>query len=196
MPGKQYAGEDHAKIYSSYRRDTPTEVIEKIISFLKEKLAQPLDTAVDAGCGNGQGTMLLAPFFKRVHGCDISEAQIKQAKATRSLPNITYVVSPAERLPFEDGSVQLLTAATALHWFDLDIFLPEARRVLCVNGVMAVYLYLSMKPLFGDQQKDAQFDEIFQEYSETEKKYSMKSKVKLLTDEYKDITFPFEEVVR
>ncbi|CAL1266726.1 unnamed protein product [Larinioides sclopetarius] len=196
MSEKQFAGEGHAKIYSSFRKDTPTEVIEKIISFLKEKVPEPLETAVDVGCGNGQSTVILAPYFKRVHGSDVSEAQIEQAKATRSLPNVTYAASPAEKLPFEDGTVQLLTAATALHWFDLDNFLPEARRVLCVNGVMAVYGYLNMKPLFEDPQKAARFDEIFEEYNEIKRPYSLKSKVQLMKDEYKDVRFPFEEVIR
>ncbi|GBN05361.1 Putative methyltransferase DDB_G0268948 [Araneus ventricosus] len=196
MSEKQFAGEDHAKIYSSYRKDNPTEVIEKIIAFLKEKVPEPLQTAVDVGCGSGQSTVILAPYFKRVHGSDVSEAQIEQAKATRSLPNVTYAASPAEKLPFEDGSVQLLTAATALHWFDLDTFLPEARRVLCVNGVMAVYGYLNMKPLFEDPQKADQFDKIFEEYNKTTRPYSMKSKVQLMKDEYKDVTFTFEEVIR
>ncbi|GBM62590.1 hypothetical protein AVEN_34028-1, partial [Araneus ventricosus] len=52
---------------------------------------EPLETAVDVGCGNGQSTVILAPYFKRVHGSDVSETQIEQAKATRSLPNVTYV---------------------------------------------------------------------------------------------------------
>ncbi|GBN64220.1 hypothetical protein AVEN_111293-1 [Araneus ventricosus] len=87
---KQFVEKGHAKIYSSYRKDTPTELIEKIVGFLKEKVPEPLGTAVDVGCGNGQSTVILAPYFKRVHGSDVSEAQIEQAKADRSLPNVTY----------------------------------------------------------------------------------------------------------
>ncbi|KAF8773006.1 putative methyltransferase DDB_G0268948 [Argiope bruennichi] len=196
MSEKLFEGRDHAKLYSSYRKDTPTKVIEKILSFLKEKVPEPLETAVDVGCGNGQSTIILAPYFKQVHGSDVSEAQIEQAKATRSLPNVTYLSSPAEKLPFDDGSVQLLTAATALHWFDLDTFLPESRRVLCTNGVMAVYGYQNMKPLFEDPLKAVQFDKIFEEYNETKRPYSLQSKTQLMKENYKDVKFPFEEVIR
>jgi ubiquinone/menaquinone biosynthesis C-methylase UbiE len=35
--------------------------------------------AVDVGCGTGQSTFNLAPYFKRVLGIDYSDSQIKQA---------------------------------------------------------------------------------------------------------------------
>ncbi|GBN73488.1 hypothetical protein AVEN_111294-1 [Araneus ventricosus] len=104
--------------------------------------------------------------------------------------------SSAEKLPFEEGSVQLLSAATALHWFDLDTFLPEARRVLCVNGVMAVYGYLNMKPLLNDPTKAAEVDELFIKYNKVLEPHHVVSRVSLLHNRYKDVEFPFEEVNR
>ncbi|XP_055949605.1 putative methyltransferase DDB_G0268948 [Argiope bruennichi] len=193
---KQFGEQYDANVYSSYRKDTPVELIEKIIDFLKEKVPEPLETAVDVGCGNGQSTVILAPYFKQVHGSDVSEAQIEQAKANRSLPNVTYAAGPAEKLPFCDGSVQLLTAATALHWFDLDTFLPEARRVLCVNGVMAVYGYLNMKPLFENPTRAKEVDELFDKYCKVLEPHHVMSKVSILQNRYKDVKFPFEEVNR
>lgn len=44
----------------------------------------------------------------------------------------------AEELPFSDGSVDLLTAASAAHWFDQSRFLAEAARVLKPRGCMAL----------------------------------------------------------
>lgn len=44
----------------------------------------------------------------------------------------------AEELPFPDGSVDLLTAATAAHWFDQSRFLAEAKRVLKPRGCIAL----------------------------------------------------------
>lgn len=46
--------------------------------------------------------------------------------------------STAEELPFADGSVDLLTAASAAHWFDQSRFLAEADRVLKPHGCMAL----------------------------------------------------------
>lgn len=44
----------------------------------------------------------------------------------------------AEELPFPDASVDLLTAASAAHWFHQSRFLAEAGRVLKPLGCMAL----------------------------------------------------------
>lgn len=44
----------------------------------------------------------------------------------------------AEELPFPDGSVDLLTASTAAHWFDQSRFLVEAKQVLKPRGCIAL----------------------------------------------------------
>lgn len=49
---------------------------------------------------------------------------------------------PAEELPFPDGSVDLLTAASAAHWFDTERFLKEAARVLKPHGCIALLGYI------------------------------------------------------
>ncbi|GBO24712.1 hypothetical protein AVEN_247856-1, partial [Araneus ventricosus] len=104
--------------------------------------------------------------------------------------------SPAEQLPFSDGSVQLLTAATSMHWFNLDLFLPEVRRILCVNGTMAVYGYHYMKPELKDPVRAAEIDELYDKYYETLEPYLLMRHVNMLKSRYKDVKFPFEEVVR
>ena len=47
----------------------------------------------------------------------------------------------AEELPFPDGSVDLLTAASAAHWFDQSRFLAEACQVLKPGGCVALLGY-------------------------------------------------------
>ncbi|XP_030828583.1 uncharacterized protein LOC105439561 [Strongylocentrotus purpuratus] len=47
-------------------------------------------------------------------------------------------IASAERLPLEDGSVDLLTVASAVHWFDMPAFTREADRVLKPGGCIAV----------------------------------------------------------
>jgi SAM-dependent methyltransferase len=44
----------------------------------------------------------------------------------------------AESLPLPDASADLVTAAQALHWFDLDLALPEIHRVLRPGGALAL----------------------------------------------------------
>jgi len=190
---EQFAGKSHAKVYSSYRRDTPITLIEKIVSTLKEKYDGPLDLAIDAGCGSGQSTVALAPFFKKVYGSDVSEAQIKEAKEHRPLSNVTYEVGPSETIPFEDGSVQLVSAGAALHWFKLDVFFPEVRRVLSNNGVLAVYCYYSIKPDVDDPAKAEEITKLYQEFYKLTSKYHA-PQAKVAMSKYVDIDFPFEEV--
>lgn len=59
--------------------------------------------------------------------------------------------SPAEELPFEDGSVDLVTTMSAFHWFDRSRFLQEAHRVLKPHGCLAILNYtLNMELSYGD----------------------------------------------
>lgn len=51
---------------------------------------QPHVLAVDLGCGTGQLTRQLAPYFQEVVGFDISEAQLEEARTVAGYPNITY----------------------------------------------------------------------------------------------------------
>lgn len=46
--------------------------------------------AVDIGCGTGQSTTILAPYFEKVTGYDVSESQIDCARNERPGLNIEY----------------------------------------------------------------------------------------------------------
>lgn len=54
------------------------------------QMPKQFDLAVDVGCGSGQGTILLAPYFTKVVGTDISPAQLKMAVANSIPPNVSY----------------------------------------------------------------------------------------------------------
>lgn len=95
-------------------------------------------SAWDCACGNGQASTELAARFERVTATDISDAQLSHAP---SLPNVAWRVAAAEESGLEAASVDLLTAAQALHWFDLPRFWAEARRVLKPDGVLAAWSY-------------------------------------------------------
>ena len=48
--------------------------------------------------------------------------QPQQIAQAHPHPKVTYLVAPAERTPLKDGSVDLVTVASALHWLDLPKF--------------------------------------------------------------------------
>ncbi|KAF4086786.1 hypothetical protein AMELA_G00088350 [Ameiurus melas] len=131
----------HASIYQKYRINPPDSVTRIILEYLNKKKGPPHELAVDLGCGTGQNTRLLAPHFQKVVGIDVSECQVEEARAVPGFANITYRLGPAEELPFPDGSVDLLTAASAAHWFDTERFLKEAARVLKPHGCIALLGY-------------------------------------------------------
>lgn len=93
--------------------------------------------ALDLGCGSGQASRGLEPWFRQVLGADISHEQLLAAPASRS----HYLLSMANRLPLADASLDLITVAQAYHWFDQAAFHAEAQRTLCPGGVLALISY-------------------------------------------------------
>src|SRR5207244_3658866 len=94
--------------------------------------------AWDAGTGNGQAARQLARHFERVHATDASTQQIALAELH---PQVEFVAEPAERCSLPAASCDLVLAAQALHWFNLDTFYAEVRRVLRPGGLVAAIGY-------------------------------------------------------
>ncbi len=119
--------------YRAFRPDYP----DALFAWLAE-VAPRRDGALDCGCGSGQAAVALARHFARVHGVDPSAGQIAQA-----IPHerVTYRVAPAEATGLPDASQDLVIAAQALHWFDLDRFYPEVRRLARPGAVFAAFSY-------------------------------------------------------
>lgn len=94
--------------------------------------------AWDCATGTGQAAGELARRFRNVVATDASAAQIA---AATPCSGVEYHTAPAEQSGLEAGSVDLITVAQALHWFDLDRFYAEVRRVLKPGGLLAVWTY-------------------------------------------------------
>jgi SAM-dependent methyltransferase len=124
----------HAPDYSSFRPTYPDALYEYLAS-----LVSAHDLAWDCATGNGQAALGLASSsFHMVIATDASRPQLGQARLHE---RVAYVVASAERPPLPDASVDLVTVAQAVHWFNLDGFYAEVRRVMKPGGILAVWCY-------------------------------------------------------
>jgi len=91
----------------------------------------------DAGTWNGQAAHSLAQSYQ-VYATDISASQINQAQLS---PNIFYSVASAEYSWLKPHSIDLITSAAAVHWFDPQWFITEAQRVSVWDPQFALWSY-------------------------------------------------------
>jgi SAM-dependent methyltransferase len=165
--------------YARFRPQYPRVLFEFIAA-----AAPNNQLALDCATGNGQAAVALAEFFQKVIALDASEEQIASA-----LPNdrVEYWVAPAESTGLPPHSVAAITVAQALHWFDLEAFYVEMRRVLQPHGLLAVwaYNYLRISPPI-DALVRYFHDETVGSFWPPERK--------LVGRGYRDLPFPFGEV--
>ena len=122
---------DKSESYSEYRPAYPDEMFYYLSS-----ITQNHDRAWDCGTGSGQSALALTKYYSEVIGTDASENQIKNAKKKEG---ILYKTESAEKTSLESESVDLITVAQALHWFNIDKFAEEIERVLKSQGVLAAW---------------------------------------------------------
>lgn len=123
----------HAADYREFRPAYPPELFAFLAS-----LAPGHKLAWDCGTGNGQAAVGLAEHFERIFATDASTKQIQVAERH---PKIEYAIASAECCPLPDACVDLVLVAQALHWFDLDRFYSEVRRVCRPGGILVATCY-------------------------------------------------------
>lgn len=88
---------------------------------------------LDAGCGEGYGTRMLAETADRVVGVDIVGAVVAHARS--AYPDITFVQADLCDLPFPDGDVDLAVSLQVIeHLPDIPRFVAEMARILRPGG--------------------------------------------------------------
>jgi len=169
-----------AREYAEFRPGYPPELFEWLAR------ASPARDAVwDCGCGSGQASVALARHFSVVHATDVAAEQVAAAKPH---PGVRYSVAPAERSGLPGASVDLVTVAQALHWFDVDAFYAEARRVGRPGALLAVWNY--PRPRFVD----AALERVFLDfYSNVVGPYWAEGR-RHIEANYTTLPFPFREM--
>lgn len=171
----------HAREYARYRPSYPPELFEYLAS-----LTPRLDLAWDVGTGSGQAALGLAAHFDRVVATDASAEQL-----ARAVPHerIEYRVERAEDVSLPPGSVDLVTVAVAVHWFDFDAFYAAVRRAGARHGVLAVWTYEASVI-------DPGVDAVLHRYDWNVLAEYWNDRVRYIFDHYETLPFPFEELAR
>ena len=93
--------------------------------------AQPGETILDLGCGDGQLTARIAAMGANVIGVDASPQMAAAARAR----GIKVDEAQAESLPYADRTFDAVFSNAALHWVrGQDAMMAEVRRVLKPGG--------------------------------------------------------------
>ncbi|GAA0891065.1 class I SAM-dependent methyltransferase [Fulvivirga kasyanovii] len=169
---------EQSELYAAYRPHYPAMLFNYLFDNVKS-----FDCAWDCGTGNGQVAYQLARRFKKVYATDISTKQLDNAIKA---PNIHYMQAPAEKTSIPSSSVDLVTVAQALHWFEVKSFYNEVKRVVKPGGILAYWGYnllqvaKSIDPLIKNFH-----DNIVGSYWDPERK--------ILLKEYADINFPLKD---
>ncbi len=170
---------EQSAVYKKYRPTYPKELYEQIIRFVNRR-----DKCLDCGTGNGQAAIELSAFFDKVYATDVSRNQIVNSERK---DNIFYCVGRAERACFKENQFDLITVGQAYHWFDLDEFNKEAKRVSKNGGIICVWGYglIRITPKI-DELIDIFYNDTVGAYWDMEREY--------VDNKYETIKFDFPEI--
>ena len=100
---------------------------------------------------------------------------------------VEYRHEPSDRVSLEAGSVDLVTAGAAAHWFDLDGFYGEVRRVAKGGAVVALFSY-------GQLDIAAALGPVVRRFHEEVLRGFWPERIQYVHDRYATLPFPFEEL--
>ncbi len=168
---------DASAQYAVFRPQYPPELFTHL-----SKMCHNHELAWDCATGNGQAAVHLAATFSQVIATDPSAQQLQEAI---KLPNIEYRLETAENPSLESHSVDLITIAQALHWFDWNKFYPEVNLVLKEDGIIAAIAY-------GLPDINPGIDALVRNLHNVVLRSYWEQERQLVADLYKDVPFPFQ----
>lgn len=137
--------------YATHRPDYPVEAIRWAMAPVTSGIerahkgkrqvpaTRPID-ALDLGAGTGKLTAQLADLATSAGKPQVTAVEPDPqmlAELRHRLPEVRALTGRAEEIPLPDASVDFVIAGQAIHWFNLDLAIPEIARVLRPGGVIA-----------------------------------------------------------
>lgn len=102
---------------------------------------------LDAGCGNGRGSLFMASNGAReIHSLDISPLNIASTQRNAELFSVSNIIKPKvsslEKIPFEDETFDFVWCnGVVMHTHNPDACVKELSRVLKKGGKAWIYVY-------------------------------------------------------
>jgi ubiquinone/menaquinone biosynthesis C-methylase UbiE len=102
----------------------------------------------DLGCGTGRYLIALIKAFEskgthvvKAYGVDISTAMLKKAamESEGLHPDIKWLCKPVSSTGLLDNSISVVTSFNSIHHIPIKETLKEARRILPLGGIFAIY---------------------------------------------------------
>jgi SAM-dependent methyltransferase len=165
--------------YARYRPTYPAELFAWLTN-----IAPSRGTAWDCGTGSGQAAVGLAAHFEHVIATDPSRKQLEHAEPH---PRVEYRAAPAEVSLLDTASVDLVSVAQAIHWFDLERFYTEAKRVLKPGGVIAAWTYTLLDV-------EAGIDALLTDFYRNVVGPYWPPERRMVDDRYRSLPFPFAPI--
>jgi ubiquinone/menaquinone biosynthesis C-methylase UbiE len=116
------------------------------------------ERVLDVATGGGHTALAFAPLVREVVALDLTQPMLDAASAfitSKGVANVSYRRAPAEELPFDDASFDIVTCRIAAHHFaDAAAFARESARVLRPGGIFLLGDHLGL----DDPELDAFMD--------------------------------------
>jgi ubiquinone/menaquinone biosynthesis C-methylase UbiE len=137
-----------AEIYLKYRWNYTSELIRTILDVTN---ASPLSVVADIGAGPGTLSKRLARVVGRVYVVEPNHVMRNLAERELAVyPACQIVAGCAEATTLADHSVDLITVAQALNWFDPEPTRAEFLRILKKGGWLAILKYSGTDQEIGE----------------------------------------------
>ena len=169
-----------ASEYSIYRPTYPVSLFLYLST-----LTNSSSIAIDCGAGSGQATEGLANFYKNVISIDFSYELLSKSE---SFNNVIKIHASADHIPIKTHSVDLVCSAQAVHWFNLEKFYSEAKRVLKKQGIIAVWCYNQASI---NKKIDAVVAKIYEKVR-CDENFSIEKQY--VHENYENLPFPFKKI--
>lgn len=135
--------------YAVSRPSYAAEAVDRILSGMLKKG----DLIADVGSGTGIFSKEFLLHGYEVFGVEPNDAMRLEAEKVYGKNKLFHsVAATAENTNLPTGSISLVTAASAFHWFDIPRFYEECKRILKPDGIVCIIANARIYDSFTEKQ--------------------------------------------